>query len=196
MRKKLAGCIASGGILAALLLGGCGSSGGGSIVDVSTNDKLFKSYSTGTYYTYDANGTRALKVTGKPFLAFRYLKSAPEQAVDCFFGFYDVTQQELIAGTAHQPELTAGDITYYPNYNFPNGTRIIRHFNFGPKNTFTDSNPIITVKESNTEWKFFVNNPSVKAVTRVTGQAFKTSNAGVDSEGGVFKAMDATPLQP
>lgn len=194
MRKKLAGVIAAIGIVSALLLSGCG---GGNSADVLTNDKLFKSNSIDTYYKYDATGIKVLKVTGKPFLAVRYLRAAPEKATDCFFGFYDVIQEELIAGTAHELEISAENVTYYPNFAFPNGTKIIRPFNFGPKDSFTDSGAIITVKENNnTEWKFTLNNQSVRDTTRVTGEAFKTGNPGFASDGGFFNAMDATPSQP
>lgn len=194
MTNKLTGFIASVGILSALLLSGCG---GGNSADVLTNDKLFKSYSTSTYYKYNASGTKALKITGKSFIAIRYLKAEPEKAVDSFFGFYDVTQEALITGTLPEPEILAGDVTYYPNFAFPASTKIIRPFNFGQKDTFTDSEFIVTVKENNnTEWKFTLNDRSVKATTRVNGQAFKTGDPGFDSDGGIFKAMDATPSQP
>lgn len=194
MIKKLTGFITAIGISSALLLSGCG---GGNSADVLTNDKLFKSDATATYYKYDATGIRVLMITGKPFLAVRYLRAEPEKATDCFFGFYDVTQTELIAGTAHELEISATDVTYYPNFAFPNGTKIVRPFNFGPKDTFTDSGAIITVKENNnTEWKFTLNDLSVKAATSVTWEAFKTGNPGFASDVGIISAMAAILSQP
>lgn len=194
MRKKLAGVIAAIGILSALLLSGCG---GGNSADVLTNDKLFKSNSIDTYYKYDANGIKVLKITGKPFLAVRYLKVEPDKATDCFFGFYDVLQEELIAGTAHEAEISAGEVTYNTNFAFPLGSKIVRPFNFGHKDTFTDSGNIVTVKENNnTEWKFTLNDQSVKAATVVTGEAFKTGNPGFASDGGFFNAINAILNQP
>ncbi|MFA4837542.1 MAG: hypothetical protein WC749_15920 [Dehalococcoidia bacterium] len=194
MRKKLTGFIASIGMLAALLLSGCG---GGNSSDVLTNDRLFKSDSISTYYKYDANGIRVLKITGKPFVAIRYLKAEPEKATDSFFGFYDVTQEELIAGTAHELEISAGDVVYYPQFAFPSGTKIVRPFNFGHKDDFNDSEFTITVKENNnTEWRFTLNDQSVKATTTVAGQAFKTGNPGFASDDGIFTAMVAIPIQP
>jgi hypothetical protein len=193
MRTKLTGVIAAIGVLSAVLLSGCG---GGNAADVLTNEKLFKSYSTSTYFRYDASGNQSLKVTGKPFIAMRYLRIDPKQATDCFFGLYDVTQQELIAGTAHETEIAAGDVAFNSNFAFPPSTRIVRQYSFGSKSKFDDSNPSITVRQNDTDWIFTLNDSSVKNTTRITGKAVKIDNSGVDSAGNIFKAMDVTPSQP
>lgn len=194
MRKKLTGIIAAIGVLSVALLSGCG---GGNTSDVLSNDRLFKSDAVSTYYKYDANGIKALKITGKPFMAIRYLKAAPEQAIDSFFGFYDVIQEEMVVGAAHETEISAGDVTFNANFAFPIGTKIVRPFNFGQKDSFNDTEFIITVKENNnTEWKFTLNDRSVKNTTGVTGEAFKTGNPGFASDGGIFTGMNAIPTQP
>lgn len=196
MRNILMRVIATLGVLSAVLLSGCGGSGGSDAADELTNERLFKSYSTSTYYRYDANGNQSLKVTGKPFIAVRYLRVDPKQATDCFFGLYDVTQQEIIAGTVHENEIGSADIPFDSHFAFPLNTKIIRQYKFGSKDNFVDSNSVITVRENNTNWFFTLNDSSVKETSRITGTAIKINNFGVDSEGNVFKAMDATPTQP